>query len=64
MLLRVVPHQKSDAVLGVGSQEMLKETAIFVGAGKLHAYIERRFASNVGVRFPCWLVRRKSYFFG
>jgi hypothetical protein len=42
---------------------MLKETAIFVGAGKPHAYIECRFAGNVGARFPCWLVEKKSFFF-
>jgi hypothetical protein len=42
---------------------MLKETAIFVGAGKPHAYIERRFAGNVGAWFPCRLVEKKPFFF-
>ncbi len=43
----------------------LKETTIFAfGASKPHAYIEQRFAGNVGVRFSCRLVRKKSYLFG
>lgn len=50
---------QTDAVLGIGSYEMLKEMAILVGAE--NAYIERRFAGNVGTQFPCWLVKKGDY---
>lgn len=40
----------------------LKETAILIGASKPHAYIECRFASNVGTRFPCQLDKQVKSF--